>query len=166
MGLGCPKFFLGEFGTFLKNRKIFKFFSPWIEHFLKGFWNFLPQNGLKMAKSEPSLVYGKPWKTQILRKFHFLKAVMVLGCPKCILRKFRIFLKNSQFFSFFHHSLAILCKGFETFRPKMSSKWPNLVYEKPWKTHILRKFRFLKAVMILGCPKCILRKVRIFLRYF
>ena len=28
MGLGCPKFFLGEFGTFLKNKKNFKKFSP------------------------------------------------------------------------------------------------------------------------------------------
>ena len=34
----------------------------------------------------------------------------------------------------------------------MSSKWPNLVYGKPWKTVILRIFQFLKAVIILGCP--------------
>ena len=43
-------------------------------------------------------MYGKPWKTQILRKFRFLMAVMLLGYPKYILGKFGIFLKKFSFF--------------------------------------------------------------------
>ena len=41
---------------------------------------------------------------------------MVLGCPKCILGKFRIFLRISKFFSFFHDSFAIFWKAFEIFK--------------------------------------------------
>ena len=59
-------------------------------------------------------------------------------------------------FSFFHHFFCIFCWIFEDLTPKMRPKWPNLWCGKPWKSVILRKFWFLKAVMVLGCPKCIL----------
>ena len=127
---------------------------------------FLPQNGLKMAKSQPSRLYGKPWKTQILRKLWFLKAVVVLGWPKWILGEFRIFLKNFWFFFNFSPLLGHILQEFWNFRLKMSPKWPNLVYGKPWKTQIFRKFCFREDVVILGCPKCILGKFRIFLKTF
>ena len=104
-----------------------------------------------------------------MRKFRFLKFVMVLGCTKCILEEFWIFLKMLKYrfiivipMEFFDYSLGIFYKDFRIFRPKMGTKWPNLPYGTPWKTQILRKPQFLKVVMVLGCPKCILEEFRIY----
>ena len=99
-----------------------------------------------MSPEWPNLVYGKPWKTQILRKFQFLKVVMVLGCPKCILEEFRIFLKNFYFFFQFSLLLGHFLQGFWIFWHKISPKWLNLVYGKSWKIQILTRLRFLKVV--------------------
>ena len=63
--LSGPNYIFGKFGAFLKNKKIFELFLPWLGHFLQRFWTFLPPNGLKMVKCEPSLVYGEPWKPKI-----------------------------------------------------------------------------------------------------
>ena len=48
----------------------------------------------------------------------------------------------------------------------MSPKLHNSVYGKHSKTQILRNFRFLKVVMVLGYPKYILGKFGIFLKNF
>ena len=114
---------------------------------LSPFWGIKFQNPCKKCPS-----HGE----KNLKIFLFFKNV-----PNSLRKYFGEIIKC---FSFFQYCLAIFCKGFEIFRPKMGPKWLNLVCVKLWKTQNLRKFWFLKVVMVLGCPKCILWKFRMFLK--
>ena len=58
--------------------------------------------------------YGNPDK-HFFEKIHFLKVVMALRCPKCILGKFRIFLKIFYFLKSFPPLLKHFLHGFENF---------------------------------------------------
>ena len=79
---------------------------------------------------------------------------MVLGSSKCIQGDFRIFFKKVHFY---FHILSLLAHflqdRLELFTPRMSPKWLNLLYGKPWKTGILWKFQFLKTVIVLDIWK-------------
>ena len=75
MGLGCPKFFLGEFETFLKNKKKFQIFFTMTWAFfasvLKFFASKRAQNGQIWAKSGV-------WKT--LKNPNFEEISVFEGC--------------------------------------------------------------------------------------
>ena len=110
-----------------------------------------------------NLVCGELCKTQFFRKFRFLKAVMPLGYPKCILGKFRIFLKISEISLIFLPHLVHFLQGFWNFyEPKVvqSDVWETL------KNPNFEKMYVLKVVMVLGCPRCILGKFRMFFEKF
>ena len=57
-----------------------------------------------------------------------------------------IFEKLLNFFTFFHHPLAMFRKRFEMSRPKMSPKWPK---SGVWKT--LKNRNFEEILIFEGC---------------
>ena len=68
MVLGCPKCILGKFRIFLKK---FFIFSPLLDHFSQGFWDFF-------AKNEPKIAESGVWKT--FESPNFEKILFLGGC--------------------------------------------------------------------------------------
>ena len=119
-GSRMPKMHSGSVqNIFEKFLKFFKFFTtPW--PFSARILKFL-------SESEPQIAQSGVWQTMKnpnLRKFRFLRVVMVLECPKCILGKFRIFLKKFVIFFIFSPLLGNFMQAFWNFQaqnqPKMA----------------------------------------------
>ena len=78
MGLGCPKFFLGEFGTFLKNKKVSNFFTMTLAFFA----NFFKFFALKWAQNDQMWHKSVVWKTsktsnKVCRRFKLILSLKI-----------------------------------------------------------------------------------------
>ncbi len=135
MALGSPKCIQGEFRIFFKKVYFYFHISSLLAHFLQEFWTFYAKNE---TPKWPNLVYGKPWKTVILRIFQFLMALIILGCPKCIQGKFKTYLKNFEMCFIFSSLLGHFVKGFWIF--EVSNHLKMAQYCVVWK--ILKKSKF------------------------
>ena len=109
-----------------------------------------------------------------LRKFKFLKTVIILRCPKCIQGKFKTYLKNFEMCFIFSSLLGHFVKEFWMFLSKNHPKMPQsgVVWKTLKKTKFWEKLIFLTSAVVLGCTEWILEefitslKILIFFLYF